>query len=101
MTEALRTLRSLRRHGGAPFWTLDVHGDYRLRDFLRAGCDYARRWRLPVTRRFADCPSRIRRFVKIGKIESCHFVINCKTESRHSVSICLTEGENRGRFVRV
>ncbi len=256
---ALRTLRSLRRHGGAPFWTLDVHGDYRLRDFLRAGarnereillgrfdmhhaigsafhfhladasgasavvewgpdgaartirpapgapqactnfrldlrpaepssrlgtdrydlmektlaaaggripseaaamdllsavahprddwdpsnlvagtqwsavfdlaapsallcanCDYTRRWRIPVTRRFADCPSRgsavescavappaadrpsrIRRFVKIGKIESCHFVRNCKTESRHSVSFCLTEGENRGRFVRV
>ena len=37
MREALRTLRSLRRRESALFWTLDVQGDYRLRDFLRDG----------------------------------------------------------------
>lgn len=52
MTEALRTLRSLRRHDDAPFWTLDVHGDYRLRDFLRAGARNEREILLFLKRTF-------------------------------------------------
>ncbi len=37
MPAFLRTLRSLRRTSDAPYWQIDCHGDYRLRDFLRVG----------------------------------------------------------------
>lgn len=37
MTNALRTLRSLRRPGDGLYWQINCFGDYRLRDFLAVG----------------------------------------------------------------
>lgn len=52
MRNALRTLRSLRRPGDAPYWRIDCHGDYRLRDFLRVGARSERELLLFLKRTF-------------------------------------------------